>query len=267
MSGKQIALLLLLLGMLVAGCARPPEPTPVPTPTPSVTPTLPPTSTPTSPPPTPTPAATPIATRPAQAPANPHIEKQAKGYVFTDDFNGYRLLLPGGEWIPFAPNQEDIDTVFAAAESVMPEVDVQSITQLMKQADGQFRLFAFYTGQELRHPDFAVNLNITSVPLDNSYEMEWVLRVNKDQLPLLFPRSELRDEAIRTNKFGVPVGILVISNDIGSSEEPFSLIQYFIFFQTSRPALVTVTFSAPLEYETFMAPLVEDLVEHIELLP
>ncbi len=266
MSGKQTSLLLcLLFSVLWIGCARQPELAPKRSPIPLVTSA--PSPSPTLFPPTPTSAGTATFTPPAKNAPSPHIEKQAEGYVFTDESHGYRMLLPGWEWIPFVPAQEDINTVFAAAEMVMPEVDVRSMAQLMTQANGRFRLFAFYTGQEVRHPDFAVNLNVTSVPLDGSYDLVLVMRANKAQLPKLFPRSELLDEVLKTNKFGAPLGILVIRNDIGSRQAPFSLIQYFIFFQTSRHALMTITFSAPLEYETLIAPMVEDLVAHIELLP
>jgi len=266
-----------LLTVLVVACSGKsvslppamPEATATPLPTFTPTPTPVPTDTP-APTPTPEPAATEAAAPEAGATTSPAsdagiaIEKGKHGFTFKDLEYGYQLLLPGEDWIPFLPNQDDVEQTMAAAKDAMPSVDIDAITQMMEQAGAQFRLYAFYTAPESRDENFAANLNVITTELDKGYDMNVVAKINEEQLLQTFPGSEKIAEKQFTNSQGVRVGMLTIKNPLVAADgSDFPLAQTFIYSQTPDNVLISMTFSTTFEkYET-MKPVVDEIANSI----
>ncbi len=252
---RHILILAVLMALLVA-CGAKPTPEPTAAPAPTATPTPEPTDTPTpEPEPSPTPA--------AQAPAI--IQTTDAGFIFQDNEYGYRFILPGEEWIPFLPGEDDMDKFASAAQESMPKVDVGAIKQLMETIGAQFRLYALYTGKDGRSDDFVTNINVIITPLGKGYDMTVVAKTNKEQLLHTFPGTEVISEAQITNKNGVRVGLLTIKNPIvaaGGGEIP--LAQTFIFSQTPDHVLVSMTFSTILETREALQPIVDEIANSIE---
>ena len=261
-----LLLILLLSPALLSACgAKPtPEPTPAPTstPAPTDTPTPAPTNTPT-PVPTPTPE---TSTTPAEQ-ASVVIETTDAGFLFHDNAYGYRFLLPGEDWIPFLPGEDDLNSFMDTAQASMPKVDVEAIKQLMAQAGAEFRLYAFYTAKEGRSDDFVTNINVITTPLGKGYDMTVVAKINKEQLLQTFPGSEALSETQITNSHGVRVGILTIKNPIvGAEGGEMPLAQTFIFSQTPENVLISMTFSTLFETRDAMKPVIEQIADSIEFI-
>ncbi len=251
---------LLLLALSLAACGVPPVSTPAPTPLPTDTPT-----------PLPTPTPMPTAASPTPTPMvqeGMRIEKTDQGFLFRDQAYGYAFLLPGESWIPFFPGQDDLDTVFAAAKKALPGVDVDATRRLLDQTGVEFRIFAFYTEEETRSDDFAVNLNVNAVPLDQPYGMNLIIALNKEQLVKVFPNASLEADSVKTNEQGVRLGMITIRNEIAmAADEPFPLAQTFLFFQTPDNALITVTISAPWEAREALDPVIAQIGDSITFAP
>ncbi len=274
-------LTLILIAIFLTACGGSEAPLPTatsaPTSTPTIAPTIPPTPTPeptATPTPLPEPTATPTplpkptveadAATPAAA-AGMRIDTVDAGFLFTDAAYGYELLLPGEDWIPFIPGQDDLNTVFNAAEEALPNVDVQGIKQSISQAGVEFRIFAFYTGEEARDENFAVNLNVNVVPLDQPYDMGLIVSTNKAQLPQIFPDATIESDSLIANDQGVQIGMITIRNEIALGPDAFPLAQTFIFFQTPENALVTITISLPWDKKELLDPIIEQIINSITL--
>ena len=269
---------LVFIAIFLAACG--PKPTPAPTPTPEPTATPVPTNTPTpaptdtptpkptaTPSPTPEPTATPAATS-TQTPeqdAGIEIEKNAEGFLFRDVKYGYQLTLPGEDWIPFLPGEDDMSKFADAARASMPKVDVDAVKQLMEVVGAQFRFYAFYTGEESRSEDFATNLNVIITPLGKEYDMTTVAKTNKEQLLQTFPGSEVLDESQITNANGVRVGMVTIKNPILAADGgEMPLAQTFIFSQTPENVLISMTFSAPIEDREVVKPIIDQIANSLQ---
>jgi len=282
---RHILILAVLMALLVACGAKPtPEPTATPAPTatpeptatpvPTATPTPEPTDAPTpvptdtptpAPTDTPTPESEPSPTPAAQAPAI--IQTTDAGFIFQDNEYGYRFILPGEEWIPFLPGEDDMNQFIDAAQTSMPKVDVGAIKQLMETVGAQFRLYAFYTGKDGRSDDFVTNINVIITPLGKGYDMTVVAKINKEQLLQTFPGSEVISEEQITNKNGVRVGMVTIKNPIIADDGgEMPLAQTFIFSQTPDNVLVSMTFSTILETREILKPIVDEIANSIEFI-
>jgi len=259
----------LLLSLFLAACGVPaelattptvapaPSPTPTSTPLPTPTPTLTPTPRP-SPTPTPTQAKpTPIAQKGIR------VEKVDDGFLVHDETYGYTFLLPDDDWIPFVPGQDDVDTIFAAAKNALPNVDASEVKRMMEQTGAEFRIFAFYTGRETRDENFAVNLNINTVPLNRAISIEMIHALNKKEITQYFPNATIQSEVITTNDQGVELSSLTIRNEIALGPEKFPLAQTFITFQMPNYTLVTITISSPWDDREALEPIIEQIMESI----
>ncbi len=266
-----------LLVVLIAACGGNSLPEPPALPAATATPLPPPTFTPTptpQPTDTPTPAPEPAATE-APAPeagattlpaadAGIEIQKGKHGFTFKDLQYGYQLLLPGEDWIPFLPNKDDINQSMEAAKTVMPNVDIDSITQMMDQVGAQFRLYAFYTADASRDDNFAANLNVITTELDKGYDMTVVSKINEQQLLETFPGSEKIAEKQFTNDQGVRVGMLTIKNPLVAADgSDFPLAQTFIYSQTPDNVLISMTFSTKFDTYEAMKPIVDEVANSI----
>ncbi len=279
---RYLFFLLLLIALLAAcGGKTTPSPTPEPQPTATPVPTNTPTPAPTATPvptntPTPAPTATPTpaptntptpAPEPSPTPAADamlRIRENEEGYIFEDNEYGYQVTLPGKDWLPFLPGEDDLDIFLDAARQSMPKVNVSAIQQLMKQVGAQFRLYAFYAGEKSRSVGFVTNLNIITTALGKGYDMTVVAKINKEQLLQTFPGSEVISEEQITNAHDVRVGLLTIKNPIVAAdggETP--LAQTFIFAQTPDNVLISITFSTIFEDMDAVKPLVDDIANSI----
>lgn len=273
-----IFLLVVALSMVIlTACGS--KATPSPTPTPPPTATLPPTATPTpiptdTPTPAPTDTPTPVPTdsptpKPELSPtvaadAMLRIKQVDDGYVFEDNEYGYQVTLPGKDWLPFLPGEDDLNMFLDAAQQSMPKVNVSAIQKLMNQVGAQFRLYAFYAGQESRIEGFVTNLNIITTKLGKGYDMTVVAQINKEQLLQTFPGSEVISEEQITNAHDVRVGMLTIKNPIVAADgNETPLAQTFIFAQTPDNVLISITFSTPFEDMDAVKSLITDIANSI----
>ncbi len=277
MSKIRYLFFLLLLIALLAACggkttpSPTPEPQPTATPVPTNTPTPAPTATPTPAPtatPTPAPTDTPTpAPEPSPTPAADamlRIRENEDGYIFEDNEYGYQVTLPGKDWLPFLPGEDDLNKFLDAAQQSMPKADVSTIQQLVKQVGAQFRLYAFYTGEEGQSDDFTTNLNIITTALGKGYDMTVVAKINKEQLLQTFPGSEVISEEQITNAHDVRVGLLTIKNPVIAADGgEMPLAQTFIFAQTPDNVLISITFSTIFEDMDAVKPLVDDIANSI----
>ncbi len=277
MSRIRYLFFLLLLIALLAACggkttpSPTPEPQPTATPVPTNTPTPAPMATPTPAPtdtPTPAPTDTPTpAPEPSPTPAADamlRIRENEDGYIFEDNEYGYQVTLPGKDWLPFLPGEDDLNKFLDAAQQSMPKVDVSAIQQLVKQVGAQFRLYAFYTGEEGQSDDFTTNLNIITTALGKGYDMTVVAKINKEQLLQTFPGSEVISEEQITNAHDVRVGLLNIKNPVIAADGgEMPLAQTFIFAQTPDNVLISITFSTIFEDMDAVKPLVDDIANSI----
>jgi len=266
-----ILLLILLLSLaLLSACGAKSTPTqaPTPTPAPTDTPTPAPTATPTpAPTDTPTPAPEPTATSAAMKEAGIEIIQKDEGFIFRDVKYGYSFLLPGENWVPFLPGQDDIDAFMDAAQTVMTDVDVGAIKQMMQVAGTQFRLYAFYTGQDSRNENFSSNINAITTEMGEQYDMSMIVEGNKQQLLQTFPGSEIIDADVTTNSHGVQLGIITIKNPIQTvGGEKIPLAQTFIFFQTPDNALTSITFTTPIDDLEATKTMISQIADSIELM-
>ena len=266
-----ILLLILLLSLaLLSACGAKSTPTqaPTPTPAPTDTPTPAPTATPTpAPTDTPTPAPEPTATSAAMKEAGIEIIQKDEGFIFRDVKYGYSFLLPGENWVPFLPGQDDIDAFMDAAQTVMTDVDVGAIKQMMQVAGTQFRLYAFYTGQDSRNENFSSNINAITTEMGEQYDMSMIVEGNKQQLLQTFPGSEIIDADVTTNSHGVQLGIITIKNPIQTvGGEKIPLAQTFIFFQTPDNALTSITFTTPIDDLEATKAMISQIADSIELM-
>ncbi len=274
MSKYRFLLILFMLVLWVSACGAKttPSPTPAPTATPTATsaPTFTPTPTSTSTPaPSPTPTPEPKPTAPLTTDASQQtfgvkLEHGEDGIVFYDYENGYHFMLPGEHWIPFLPSEDDMNMFIDAAQASVPNVDVGVIKQMMERIGAQFRLYAFYTGQDGRSEDFASNINVITTPLETGYDMTVVAKINKEQLLQTFSGSEVISESQITNSNGVRVGLVTIKNPIVAADGgTMPLAQTFIFSQTPDNVLISMTFSTPIEDMDAMKPLIEQMADSI----
>ncbi len=263
---KSIIFLLIVVAAagLLAACGSKAAPSPTPAPQPTATPA--PTATPTPAPtvtPTPTPSPEPSPTPVSEARLT--IRTTDAGFVFDDNEYGYRITLPGKDWLPFLPGEDDMNQFMDAARQSMPNVDVKAIQQLTAQVGAQFRLYAFYTGLNSRRADFVTNINIITTPLGRGYDMTVVAKINKEQLLQTFPGSEAISEKQITNAHDVRVGLIVIKNPvIGADGGEIPLAQTFIFSQTPDNVMISITFSALFEDMEAVEPVIDQIVNSIE---
>ena len=192
------------------------------------------------------------------------IRENEDGYIFEDNEYGYQVTLPGKDWLPFLPGEDDLNKFLDAAQQSMPKADVSTIQQLVKQVGAQFRLYAFYTGEEGQSDDFTTNLNIITTALGKGYDMTVVAKINKEQLLQTFPGSEVISEEQITNAHDVRVGLLTIKNPVIAADGgEMPLAQTFIFAQTPDNVLISITFSTIFEDMDAVKPLVDDIANSI----
>jgi len=194
------------------------------------------------------------------------IIQEDDGFIFRDVKYGYQFLLPGEDWVPFLPGQDDINAFMDAAQTVMPDVDVNSIKQMMKVAGAQFRLYAFYTGPNSRDENFSSNINAITTEVGQQYDMSMIVDGNKQQLLQTFPGSEIIDADVTTNSHGVQIGTITIKNPIQTADgKEVLLVQTFIFFQTPENALTSITFTAPIDDFEATKGMIAQIADSIEL--
>ena len=192
------------------------------------------------------------------------IQQVGGNDVFEDNEYGYQVTLPGEDWLPFLPGEDDLNMFLDAAQQSMPKVNVSAIQKLMNLVGAQFRLYAFYSGQESPSDGFVTNLNIITTALGKGYDMTVVAKINKEQLLQTFPGSEIISEEQITNAHDVRVGMLTIKNPIVAADGSETLLaQTFIFAQTPGNVLISGTFSAPFADIEAVKPLVDDIANSI----
>jgi len=240
-----------------------PIPAPTATPIPTATPTPAPTATPT-PLPTDTPTPKPEPSPTAAANAMLRIQQVGGNYIFEDNEYGYQVTLPGEDWLPFLPGEDDLNMFLDAAQQSIQNADMSIIPRLKERVGEQFRLYAFYLGQKMRSDDFTANLGIVTTEVGQAYDSAMVVKANKEQLLQTFPDSEVISEEQITNAHGVRMGLLILKNPVVDADgsETF-LTQTFIFTQTPGNALISIGFGASFADMDAVKPLIDDIANSI----
>lgn len=199
---------------------------------------------------TPTPTLTPTATptlRPTSTPKPPPIEllDQPDGStLFIDNEGGYKILLPAF-WTPLDITGSEIQDALANAKDDNPQ-----LREVIKAAAGidpdMFRLLAY--SEEVSSYSYMTNLNIVMMRggLPAGLPLDFLINTTVEGMKEQIPGVKIEIGEIKTNKNGVEIGMLELSN-LSMKRPTGAATQIYekqLYFKLDK-AVIVITLATP----------------------